>query len=312
MGVRGFAQLPILAAVLLAAPSLCIAAQLKKFPQNLHRGEVADDESIVQSRAALARQPEDVNEDHQWPGTVLFVGGLEATGHHLVQAVLADLPGVYSYNVVADASWLPYPLLPDLWRACTSGAPTPTEELERMRSRILRDVSRGMASRGIKLKQNSGAYQPPLLLLNTAEFMASYPDRRLTKAAKKWFQGKKGPSSPNATCLQEVFAGSSLGFKVLQLERQDLMTLIEHGERHSGHNTTRHAHVLATEGNYLADQLETIPESNRMCLHTEKAGAQGLSLEAFLGRRGVHSAMIKNYNTRKGASDRVHTVPDGW
>mmetsp|Transcript_54208 Transcript_54208/g.129162 ORF Transcript_54208/g.129162 Transcript_54208/m.129162 type:complete len:343 (+) Transcript_54208:136-1164(+) len=241
----------------------------------------------------------------QGSGTVLFVGGLEATGHHLVSAVLEGVPGVYRFN---EGELYGEDPLPNLWRVCRSGAQPPSTYLfETTRSEVLSTIASCL-----QYSESSN----PLVLLNADRFMASYPDRFLSQASESWLGGLKqwwgsrdvhALRSPNATCLQQIFQGSSLDFKVLQLDR-DLKTLIEHGQKYDGMNATKHAQVLAEQGQFLADQLESIPDYKRMCLHLEAADEQAGKLETFLDKPGVKNRLLESYSRERAAG---HARLDG-
>mmetsp|Transcript_6659 Transcript_6659/g.14539 ORF Transcript_6659/g.14539 Transcript_6659/m.14539 type:complete len:116 (+) Transcript_6659:823-1170(+) len=80
-------------------------------------------------------------------------------------------------------------------------------------------------------------------------------------------------------------------------------TCLQHGAWRDDHNVTLHAEVLAREGKFLAQQLETVPQAQRLCMKLESFNKHGLELEVFTGIKGLNRDLLKVYSRSKAQPD---------
>lgn len=234
-------------------------------------------------------------------GIALFVAGLEDTGHHMIGEIMenseyvvglpkvtlskkdkgricemsspvwdyAHVPSEYaliakgnnaSFSFIDhNSSIIPVATIEESsnFSRCVYRPPLPVKEIEAYAVDIF-----------MKAKANNSKIS--VLLLNTQwGFMGSYPARLMG-------------TSPDMTKLQEIFSGSVLSFRVLQLSRE-LNSYLSGALHYDSNSIKKHAQVVAKHGSFMADQLEKISLRNRCCVKYDRIPEYAHIVQRMLG-----------------------------
>lgn len=198
---------------------------------------------------------------------VLFIAGLEDTGHHVFHSIFA----LSEYVAASWFSGRSCRLGPGWWKdAMVTGTTLPigipNVKAPEMSSKTLHMYQSKTNSEIQKIKT-----RPATIVLNTLEtMMLAYPAHNCLQ------------TSPNMTVAKQIFDNLEFDFRVLQLSR-DIKSYLPGGVTYDRGNITLHAAVLAEHGDYMAQQLSKIPVSKRACVRYETFLEQADALQAFIG-----------------------------